>query len=384
MANKSDPNQWVEALSELQTNYWSAWSDLMGGGSHRAGQQASQVDGMAIWQQAADSWRNLFNMDAGEDVMDNMLSQGRAFLQMTEDVLKVGAESLDAEGMMESWTKNWQQAMGSGEGLAALWGMPQDTLRRTMSAFSVLPGDALERYKHEGVSQLVEPLREQVEKVLSIPALGYTRESQEQQQKIGREVMEFQAAMQRYMAVLASAGRDAIDLLQGKLADASEPGKGINSLRELYDLWVDASEEAFAEVALSDQHQVVYGDMVNSLMRLKRYAQGQVEHQLGVLGVPGRQELNSAHKMIHQLRREVSQLRGAVRELSAHVGAPHGKKKPTSASSPKAAKKKSASKKPVSKKAASKKPAKRASNVSRHGKGKKTSKRASKKTAAKK
>ena len=38
------------------------------------------------------------------------------------------------------------------------------------------------------------------------------------------------------------------------------------SLRELYDLWVEVSEEHYAEFAMSEEYQALYGDMVNKLM----------------------------------------------------------------------------------------------------------------------
>ena len=336
MARETNTNQWLDMISELQSSYWSTWGNAFKSNGKDSPGEA--------WNSALQSWQKLVGMDSNEEVLDTMLSQGRAFLQMSEDVLKAGAEGLDADTLLDGWSQGWHQAMGAGDGLAALWGMPQDTLRRTLSAFSAAPGDMLEQYKQEGVSKLVDSVREQAEKVLSVPALGYTRESQEEQQRFAREAIEFQAALQNYSAILAKAGRQAIDRLQDKLAEASEPGRGIDSLRALYDVWVDASEEAYAEAALSDEFQVVYGDLVNSMMRLKRHAQDAVEHQLGALGVPGRRELNSAHQIIHGLRREVSGLRselaGMRREIDAIKQA--GQKKTSRKKS--AAKKRSGSK----------------------------------------
>ena len=41
------------------------------------------------------------------------------------------------------------------------------------------------------------------------------------------------------------------------------------SARALFDLWIDAAEEAYAEIALSPQFREVYGEFVNSQMRVR-------------------------------------------------------------------------------------------------------------------
>src|SRR4029078_4449988 len=82
-------------------------------------------------------------------------------------------------------------------------------------------------------------------------------------------------------------------------------GRQIDSVRALYDLWVDAAEEAYAEIALSEEFRQVYGDVGNSQMRVRSQLQQEVE-RIGVdLGMPTRTELNSVHKRLHDLRREL-------------------------------------------------------------------------------
>ncbi|MGH8122753.1 MAG: poly(R)-hydroxyalkanoic acid synthase subunit PhaE, partial [Rudaea sp.] len=95
------------------------------------------------------------------------------------------------------------------------------------------------------------------------------------------------------------------ELFDGKLAERSEPGRAIDSLRALYDLWVDAAEEAYAEVALSDEFAKVYGELANAQMRARAQIQAEVERVSTDLGMPTRSELNSVHKRLHDLRREL-------------------------------------------------------------------------------
>src|SRR3546814_17911491 len=88
--------------------------------------------------------------------------------------------------------------------------------------------------------------------------------------------------------------------LQGKMA---EPGRQVDSLKALYDLWVDASEEAYAEIALSDEFREVYGEMVNTQMRARQLQQQQTEQICQQLGVPTRSEVSSLGERIQALRR---------------------------------------------------------------------------------
>ena len=43
----------------------------------------------------------------------------------------------------------------------------------------------------------------------------------------------------------------------------------MTSARALFDLWIDAAEEAYAQVALSPEFREVYGAYVNAQMRLR-------------------------------------------------------------------------------------------------------------------
>jgi polyhydroxyalkanoate synthesis regulator phasin len=92
--------------------------------------------------------------------------------------------------------------------------------------------------------------------------------------------------------------------LQDKLAEHAEPGRQIDSLKALYDLWVDSAEEAYAEVAMSDEFREAYGEMVNTQMRVRQMQQQQTEQMCQQLGVPTRTEVSSLGERLQALRRE--------------------------------------------------------------------------------
>ncbi|HEX5123628.1 MAG TPA: poly(R)-hydroxyalkanoic acid synthase subunit PhaE, partial [Rhodanobacteraceae bacterium] len=92
---------------------------------------------------------------------------------------------------------------------------------------------------------------------------------------------------------------------ESKLAAREEPGRQIDSLRALYDLWVDAAEESYAEVALSPEFREVYGALVNAQMRVRSQMQQEVERIATDFGMPTRSELDSIGQRLHDLRREM-------------------------------------------------------------------------------
>jgi class III poly(R)-hydroxyalkanoic acid synthase PhaE subunit len=139
---------------------------------------------------------------------------------------------------------------------------------------------------------------------LQAPAFGYAREHQEHYQKMLAAFAEYQEALKHYNALILKSSQRSFVILEDKLAERSEPGRQIDSLRGLYDLWVDSAEEAYAEIALSDEFRKVYGDVVNTQTRVRSQIQQEVERVGTDLGMPTRTELNSVHKRLHDLRRE--------------------------------------------------------------------------------
>jgi class III poly(R)-hydroxyalkanoic acid synthase PhaE subunit len=138
----------------------------------------------------------------------------------------------------------------------------------------------------------------------AMPAFGQHREQQMQQQAMAEAVMESMQAAARYQALIQKASAQGMQRLQEKLAQHAEPGRQIDSMKGLYDLWVDASEEGYAEIALSDEFRDVYGDMVNTQMRVRQMQQQQTEQLCQQMGMPTRSEVSSLGERLQALRRE--------------------------------------------------------------------------------
>ncbi len=138
-----------------------------------------------------------------------------------------------------------------------------------------------------------------------VPAFGPQREDLMQQQDLVAAVQAAVEANARYQALIQRANAKGLELLQRRLVDRDAASRPIDSLKALYDVWVDAAEEAYAEIALTDEFRTAYGDMVNSQMQVRQLQQKQTAAWCRELGLPTREEVSALGERLQQVRREI-------------------------------------------------------------------------------
>jgi hypothetical protein len=138
-----------------------------------------------------------------------------------------------------------------------------------------------------------------------VPAFGLHREQLMQQQELVAAIQAALEANASYQELIQRANAQGLERLQARLAQRDAASPPIESLKALYDLWVDAAEEAYAEIALSDEFRAAYGAMVNAQMRVRQLQQRQTGQLCRELGLPTREEVSSLGQRLQQLRREV-------------------------------------------------------------------------------
>ena len=136
---------------------------------------------------------------------------------------------------------------------------------------------------------------------------GFGNDPHAQQQALADAIAKHLEALQRYQALMQRSNAQAIEKLQARLSKLAAPGQQIESLKVLYDLWVDCAEEAYAEIALSEEFREAYGEMVNTQIRVRQLQQEQTEYLCQQLGIPTRSDVSSLGERLHSLRREMRQ-----------------------------------------------------------------------------
>ena len=359
MSDTNGGHDWSKDWQALQRQYWNAWTDLT------RNQAGATPDASTPWHEGLEQWARMFgNGGKQSEATERLMASAKGYLTLMQSMLSFAAGKDASSAAMPSWL----DAMRGGMNMPGLDpsmfgkipGFDPTAFGKIPgfdpSAFAKIPGfdpaafanfdpsafnvpgfdasllnnpmaKALREISGQGIRSFEQlasgaaPLLQQMQAEgvswLKAPAFGYAREHQEHYQKMALAFVDFQQAVKQYNALIMKSSQRSFEILELKIAERSEPGRQIDSVRALYDLWVDAAEEAYAEIALSDEFRKVYGDVVNSQMRVRSQLQQEVE-RIGVdLGMPTRTELNSVHKRLHDLRRELRDGQEAQRNVDS-------------------------------------------------------------------
>lgn len=363
---------------KLVRQYWNNWGEMMrkaaatapagvpgmtgmppgiGGMPGMPGFDEGDAARLPGWNEALAWWSNLTKgagagggVDSGfKDALGQFNSQARSWFELMQQVAaqaQPGASPTDI-------TQAWQRALGG------LGDNPFADMFRTMRG----PGQqGFDSWLEQATPYLqgFAPWQGEGQSLLGQPTFGFTREHQQRWQQLMQAQIDYQRHSHAYNALMGEAAHDAFKLFETKLAERSEPGRQLESARALFDLWIEAAEEAYAHIALSPRFREAYGSMVNSQMRLRGGLQREVEEACELFGIPTRTEVDSSHRKLVKVERELRRIRDALEAiggLDALVARAGGSVEPARASSrPKPAAQTPVAKKSVAKKSVAKKP----------------------------
>jgi len=289
---------------------------------------------------------------------------GREYFAMAEQVSKSLAEGGKPVEAINQWLEQLKQALQQFSGMPGFdaanvndfmkqWFAPTQSWQQMVSALTPMQQAS---WQMPGMNTSVFNMGEAIDplgKILSAPGIGYFREPQEKQQKGIQLALEYNEANFKFNQAFLRVALESIQGFQQRLMkfDAETMPK---SLRQLYDQWVEVSEEHYAEFAMSDEYQTLYGDMVNRLMVMKKHYHEMTDDLLRALNLPNTREVDTMQHRLQQLRRENIELRREIGEIKAML------KRPAAKSAPPLAETSSARQAPAKKAAASKASAKKA------------------------
>ncbi len=82
----------------------------------------------------------------------------------------------------------------------------------------------------------------------------------------------YQRIQGQYLDLLRQAARDALDLMEQRLGERAAAGTKVESLRELYNLWVECNEDSYGRMLRSPEYGELNGRLLNALLGC--YARG--------------------------------------------------------------------------------------------------------------
>ena len=311
MAKGQDQTRPQDDWQAVSQQYWNAWNDA----TRKAfGALPEAAVDKTPWHEGLEQWSRMF--DAGKaqstqsETVERLLAGARSYFSLLQTLAEKGT---NGNADPQAWTAAVRESFNFPGADAALFDNP---LAR---ALRELAGQGAKGF--EQMMEAVQPAMREIHALLDLPAFGYAREHQEHYQRMGKAWLDYQHETNRYNALIARASRRAFEVFEGKLAERGEPGRQIDSARGLYDLWVDAAEDAYAEIALSDEFREVYGALVNAQMRVRQNVQKEVERVATDLGMPTRTEIDSMGKRLHALHRDAKNHAEVLPDLIAEVAA---------------------------------------------------------------
>lgn len=323
---------WADVWLKVQRSYWENWLDAsrqlysVGRPRHEARSEDEFLP------RALDFWIRLalpMAPDQSRDWLRGVLEMNRFSVRMGEGIWKMLAGGYGAaQGKANPWDvfgqnfrlmqDNFTAGLEAGRnpwaGLANFWGMPLDNWRRVCSAFSMMPGDMEQAVRGGGSPYGPETLHRTMVGVLSMPTVGYTREWQEELQRWGLLWLEHSRSLQAYGAVLVRLVQRAFERFGRAIAEQAGAAEALGSLRGFYDLWIDCSEEAYAEISVSPEFIEAQAQLTNSLFAIKRQEQKMMEEVQSAFNMPTRRELDTSHRRVHHLQRRLWQVEQSLEE----------------------------------------------------------------------
>ncbi len=227
-ANSYD--DWARTWLQSQHQAWQEW---LGGNAA----EAPGADPTA----ALTAWLGEEGSALGAEVGARLVAQGQQFLQLAESLGESLAEQ--AQGGTET---DWQAVF-------------DDTFARVRAA--LVPDEVGESHPVGALGGLLQEWQKMAARI-GLPATPAA--------DAGPAATTYVTALHAYGAQLADIQRDALERLQQELNDQHAAGAAVTSLRALYDLWVDASEAAYAEQATTPAFVSAQSGLAHAFCRLQQ------------------------------------------------------------------------------------------------------------------
>jgi hypothetical protein len=306
---------WGEGAEAMGHQVWEAWSEAL-----RKAASAPLETAAPAWQQVPGGWPGWTppQGDGAGDVMERFDGLARHWFGRMQNV---AAQFADRENTPAEIVAAWRQAMGATET------KPYPDLFSSLFGQGAIGLDGL----NEQWMPWLESLRGPLQDWARTPAFGPAREHQQRWKALLQAQQALREANERYQRMLEESSRQAYALFEEKLGVRSGEGEPLDSARALFDEWIDAAEDAYAQMALSEEFREVYGALANAQMRMRAGVQREIEQLGGMLGLPTRTEVDAAHRKIAELER-------LLRRMMRGTGAARAKPAEGDAATPRARK----------------------------------------------
>lgn len=325
MSSKQWSDDAIKIWLEAQQRYWSTLS-----GNFTSNPSPLNQSTAPAWANDLSQWWGKVNLDSPpqiQDVLNRVMDMGKVYLGLAEQVYS-NAKTAPDTPTVESWMRSleagfsqWFQQRDKGGMAGGHLGLGNSVFEGWQQLVGNMQGMNL--FRDVGAGGLNMPnaglWQEHLQKALATPSFGFSREGQNRLKKLSALALRYQHAMDKYSEAFATQGQESVQALRVRIQQLADQGKNLNSLRELYDVWVDVSEDTYAQFAVSEQYQTLYGELVNAFLLLKQGMNEHLDHEFKAFGLPVRADYEAVIKKQYELKRENNVLRQQVRDLDQRL-----------------------------------------------------------------
>lgn len=154
-------------------------------------------------------------------------------------------------------------------------------------------------------------------RLLSMPGLGYGRETQDKLQELLRLWGDYQDNYQEYQSAMTRLNQQSLALMRKAVIKLSRNNEDIGSMKQLYDLWIESNERAYGEYVFTDEYAELNGRLVNSLMAFRQKQNEIGEDMLTAMNMPTMSAMNTLERRQHRLRKQIKTLEAELQALKS-------------------------------------------------------------------
>lgn len=320
---------WMRGWAELQQKFWQDSSNMFQNTLWKTVMPQMPMDfftkamgnASPMWNPLA-MFQNVGNQDM---VVKNMMSSMNGFMQMGQNMLGMfqslgdGSKTGEWSSVVEKIVEQFRTMMSSASDnpFAFPFFNPMGPLNQSLESFNQMlaSNPFFSQLNSNLPASMGSPALLQT--ILGFPGVGIGREKQEAVQRAMSYGMDFQKSYTEYQTLKNNMKVRALEILQNKLIALGKGEKKIETLRDVFVLWIDCLEEAHAEMATSQKYLETNARMVRDMMNFRKTMQELVDDMLAGMNIPNRRELDAAYKKIQLLKRQVREIDEELKELRA-------------------------------------------------------------------
>ncbi|GJM05550.1 MAG: hypothetical protein DHS20C09_15460 [marine bacterium B5-7] len=303
--------------SEMQKKYMDA---LMAFKSTESSMDAVWVNALDDWWRSAKTGMPYESSNIFEKVLDqcrNYYFMSEQFTSLLDGMNRSKSNKDQIADFINKKFKEIESAFSSGKNTFN-WNGFQDNFERPIdfmkSTFSNSTFDYDEIF--DGLNPDLGKLREQV---LSIPGLGYSREAQDKSKRAIKLWADYQENYQEYQSVMLRLNQEALELMRKKIISMQTESESINSMRQIYDLWVESNEKVYGDYVYTREYAELNGRLVNSMMAFKKQSHEITEDALSAMHMPTTKSMDELERRHYELRKQVNEMRVEINNLKKQL-----------------------------------------------------------------